>query len=678
MHIILMNSVRIVLLPWTLLALAACGGAGGSVSGGGGGSAPSALSYTSPTQATVGTSITSLTPTVTGTVTSYSVSPALPAGLAISTTTGVISGTPTAAAAQATCTITASNSSGSTTFGLVLTVNAAALALNSVSAISVAPMSTLTITGVGIDATTNSIVAVRFIPEDGSSAKTLPGMLISATSVTAAIPMFFDPVTSLSVAKIVDVDVIEYITGTVIVSNKLTGIQVSALPAMPSGTTTGALTLAFLETAYGISTTTEASIASNAALASVEAALHTSNTDLGSMILALNTAIQTPGASATVILSSGAQATLSQTSLAVSDQIIQAYLTSAAAIIANPPAGTAAPPDVMIHRAARMMITVPPPPPPSAIGATNSANLAAVKNFWANLTGASAAVTAAEQKLVLSVTAGLLCGEAIQELGDAYAVAAATSAGFSGIVSLASSEIVEGKAPTGSELFKGGAAAASDSLFKTLGNTDTHGALGIAVDVVQILYLAATTYPPSPAISADVGIAYAAPGGDTAILLVSGPKTMHIAITPGQFDSTTLVVANCPAGSVCGVPAGITASGPLSGSTSFTVSNANGSCTFTVAISGTFSVQATVQPDNSFSGTAVVSGGGAGSVSGSTGSAVCVADSSSATVTTKVSGTLPTVTWSVVFTSPSGHAVNGTFTGTISQSSITGVSSAWN
>jgi uncharacterized protein (TIGR03118 family) len=62
---------------------------------------------------------------VTGTVTGYTVSPALPAGLALNATSGVISGTPTATAAQATYTITASNSAGSTTYGLAFKVDPA-------------------------------------------------------------------------------------------------------------------------------------------------------------------------------------------------------------------------------------------------------------------------------------------------------------------------------------------------------------------------------------------------------------------------------------------------------------------------------------------------------------------------------------------------------------------------
>ena len=87
---------------------------------------PSALSYTpSSASGTVGTAITSLNPTVTGTVTSYAISPTLPAGLSISTSTGVISGTPTAVSASASYTVTATNGTGSTTATVTIEVVAA-------------------------------------------------------------------------------------------------------------------------------------------------------------------------------------------------------------------------------------------------------------------------------------------------------------------------------------------------------------------------------------------------------------------------------------------------------------------------------------------------------------------------------------------------------------------------
>ena len=89
--------------------------------------APSALSYAgSPYVYTAGLSIPSLTPAVTGTVSEYSISPALPTGLILNTITGVISGIPTTPVTNASYTITATNSTGSTTATITITVNISA------------------------------------------------------------------------------------------------------------------------------------------------------------------------------------------------------------------------------------------------------------------------------------------------------------------------------------------------------------------------------------------------------------------------------------------------------------------------------------------------------------------------------------------------------------------------
>lgn len=108
---------------YTVVAANASGSTSASVQISVGPAPPTNLSYGQASiSATVGTPIVTDTPTVTGTVNSYTVAPALPAGLIINSTSGVISGTPTAATASASYKVTASNAGGSTTFTLTIAV----------------------------------------------------------------------------------------------------------------------------------------------------------------------------------------------------------------------------------------------------------------------------------------------------------------------------------------------------------------------------------------------------------------------------------------------------------------------------------------------------------------------------------------------------------------------------
>ena len=68
--------------------------------------------------------MTTTTPTVNGgTITSWSVSPSLPAGLSLDSSTGAISGTPSAVTSSANYTITATNTGGSDTATITIVVN---------------------------------------------------------------------------------------------------------------------------------------------------------------------------------------------------------------------------------------------------------------------------------------------------------------------------------------------------------------------------------------------------------------------------------------------------------------------------------------------------------------------------------------------------------------------------
>ena len=85
--------------------------------------APKNLSYPNNSlNLTVGTPINPLTPSVTGTVTTYSVSPSLPSGLILNATTGVISGTPSSSLNTTTYIISASNSVGYSYFQISISI----------------------------------------------------------------------------------------------------------------------------------------------------------------------------------------------------------------------------------------------------------------------------------------------------------------------------------------------------------------------------------------------------------------------------------------------------------------------------------------------------------------------------------------------------------------------------
>lgn len=95
----------------------------GLLLGAGGAGAPEELHYPSPQIYTIGSTIPTLAPTVKGPVSSYTVSPPLPAGLVLDVGSGNISGTPSVTSAVADYQVTASNSAGSTSCTLSVAVN---------------------------------------------------------------------------------------------------------------------------------------------------------------------------------------------------------------------------------------------------------------------------------------------------------------------------------------------------------------------------------------------------------------------------------------------------------------------------------------------------------------------------------------------------------------------------
>ena len=115
------STTRILLVVLSVLAATLfLGGCGSSH-----GTQPPVLSYSTTNAVyTRGTAITPNVPTDSGgAATSYAVTPALPTGLSLNSTTGVISGTPSAVTALATYAVTASNAGGNSSVTVSITVN---------------------------------------------------------------------------------------------------------------------------------------------------------------------------------------------------------------------------------------------------------------------------------------------------------------------------------------------------------------------------------------------------------------------------------------------------------------------------------------------------------------------------------------------------------------------------
>jgi DNA-binding beta-propeller fold protein YncE len=114
-----MQSMRNLGFSLTAVLVLLCG------CGHGGGSSSITLSYAQHTAVFVkGVAITADTPTTSGgVVNGYSISPPLPAGLILNSSTGVISGTPTVVAGNTTYVVTAYGSDSSATASLSITVN---------------------------------------------------------------------------------------------------------------------------------------------------------------------------------------------------------------------------------------------------------------------------------------------------------------------------------------------------------------------------------------------------------------------------------------------------------------------------------------------------------------------------------------------------------------------------
>jgi hypothetical protein len=135
----------------------------------------------------------------------------------------------------------------------------------------------------------------------------------------------------------VDLQVIQVGGGTVSTSNVHTGLLVNALPAIPAGATAGDLTLYFLETALNVSSTLQGDAAAKGWNA-LAADLTKYDSNVNALIANVSFVRNNPGQTAAMTTSNGLTVSLDQTALALSDQLVQAYVTQVASQI--PPSFT--------------------------------------------------------------------------------------------------------------------------------------------------------------------------------------------------------------------------------------------------------------------------------------------------------------------------------------------------
>jgi hypothetical protein len=147
--------------------------------------APQSLSYPSPQSLAIGLPIASLSPFVVGMVATYSVSPALPAGLSLDGKTGVITGTPTMLAPAATFTVTATNASGSTTFGLVIAVATVGVAPAQISRLVAAGTPLV----IQLAMTSQSLTGTLYVVASDPSNLFVPASTVTATASGYAVTL---------------------------------------------------------------------------------------------------------------------------------------------------------------------------------------------------------------------------------------------------------------------------------------------------------------------------------------------------------------------------------------------------------------------------------------------------------------------------------------------------------
>ena len=149
----------------------------------------------------------------------------------------------------------------------------------------------------------------------------IPVSASDSDSVEAVVPAFTSATSGAFTAETVDVQVVEFSSSTTYLSNRITGLQVSALPPLPGGVPAGAMTVALPSSALNISGATQRSQTGNANFPARRQALTQFNADLASLVSGANTVVNDPAQTVILTTANGTTTSLNAQTLAMSDQL---------------------------------------------------------------------------------------------------------------------------------------------------------------------------------------------------------------------------------------------------------------------------------------------------------------------------------------------------------------------
>ncbi|MFZ0302606.1 MAG: hypothetical protein WAL75_07975 [Terracidiphilus sp.] len=443
-------------------------------------------------------------------------------------------------------TITATSTADSTKSGtaqITVAAVAAEITITSLSESTANPFDPLTVTGTGFNDGTWAI-SVVFTPENGDPPLMIPVSSSSASSLQLMVPAFLAQTTGAFSAETVDVQVVAFSSTTTYLSNTITGLRVSALPAVAGTAPAGTVTVAALSAALNMSVNAQTLANGNSALTNISADMAQLNNDIYPLINAANTIIADPTQTVNLTAANGTTVVLTAQMLAQSDQYLQALM---AAVVSQASIPTAA-----------SNTSCPAPTGDTAFDA-NLCNVQVYMQALAAL-GPSASFklgsemygAAGSLSPMLTFTkpdaeamaffANLILGslaEACDPVGGAviYGIGGAPMV-TTFIASLAEGGEVPSDTELAGEVGKGVLGAAADA-----------GVPGIstAVDLVKTFVDVVAYQPPQKGILLSSGVATLLPGGITYLNPNTGAPTtlLQIPSTPdgGSFDTTSLVLA---------------------------------------------------------------------------------------------------------------------------------------